>query len=67
MSRKNIFEMIADIFDISIELNRMFRLVEKKSIIYFQHSTYTLLEYIKYYGFPKNTMVFQNGEIEAGV
>jgi hypothetical protein len=53
MSRKNIFEMVADIFDISIELNRMFRLVEKKGTIYFQHHTYTLRDYIKYYGFPK--------------
>lgn len=51
MSRKNIFEMVAGIFDISIELKRMYRLFEVSNIVTFQNKIYTLHEYIKYYGF----------------
>lgn len=53
MSRKNIFAMVADIFDISIELKRMYKLVEQKGTIPLWHRTYTLRDYIKYYGFPQ--------------
>jgi hypothetical protein len=53
MSRKNIFEMIADIFDISVELKRIYQLVEQRETIHLQYQTYTLLDYIKYRGFLK--------------
>ncbi len=53
MSRKNIFEMVAEIFDISIELDRMYQLFEKRGTVYFQHKTYTLRSYINYDGFSK--------------
>lgn len=51
MSRKNIFEMVADIFDITIELKRMYRLVEIRSIVPWRHNSYTVRDYIKYTGF----------------
>lgn len=51
MSRKNIFEIVADMFDVSIELKRMYRLFENNGTVNFQHRVYTLHEYTKYYGF----------------
>lgn len=51
MSRKNIFEMVADTFDVSIELDRMYRLFEKRAIIYISYRYYSLREYIKQQGF----------------
>ena len=51
MSRKNIFEMVAEIFDVSIELDRMYRLFEKRGIVSSYPYTYTLRDYIKNVGF----------------
>lgn len=46
MSRKNIFEMVAEIFDVSIELKRMHRLFEKRPLISSYIQNYTLRDYI---------------------
>lgn len=51
MSRKNIFEMVADYFDVSIELDRMYRLFEDKATILVHNKYYSLYEYIKQRGF----------------
>lgn len=51
MSRKNIFEMVAEIFDVSIELDRMYRLFEKRGIVSSYPYTNTLRDYIKNVGF----------------
>ena len=51
MARKNIFEIVADIFDISMELDRMYRLFEKRGTVYFEFRVYTLRDYIKNEGF----------------
>ena len=53
MARKNIFEMVADYFDISIELERMYRLFEKKGTVYLQHKIYALKDYIRLDGFSR--------------
>ena len=51
MARKNIFEMVSEIFDVSIELDRMKRLFENKGTVFYDYKTYTLLSYIKVAGF----------------
>lgn len=51
MARKNIFEIVADIFDISMELDRMYRLFEKRGTVYHEFRVYTLRDYIKHEGF----------------
>lgn len=51
MARKNIFEMLASVFDISIELDRMYRLFEKMEIVSAFPYVYTLRDYIKLIGF----------------
>ena len=53
MSRKNIFEMMAEIFDFSIELDRMYRLFEKRAMICINHKYYTLRDYINLQGFSR--------------
>lgn len=53
MARKNIFEMVAEIFDVSIELERMQRLFEKRGTVFFQHKMYTLKGYINEDGFSR--------------
>lgn len=51
MSRKNIFEMVAEKFDITTELKRMSRLFEKRKIVHWNYSDYTVKEFINYDGF----------------
>lgn len=51
MSRKNIFEMVAEVFDVSIELDRMHRLFEEKATLCTHSRYYSLYDYIKYRGF----------------
>ena len=51
MARKNIFEMIAEIFDITTELKRMYRLFENRSIVPWNHRSYSVREYINHVGF----------------
>ena len=51
MSRKNIFEMVAEVFDISIELDRIHRLFENKTTVCAHSRYYSLYDYIKYRGF----------------
>ena len=51
MARKNIFEMVAEIFDITTELNRMYRLFEKRCIVPWAHRSYTVRDFIYYTGF----------------
>lgn len=51
MARKNIFEMVAEIFDVSIELNRLYRLFEKRGTVNVYPGVHTLRGYIKDKGF----------------
>lgn len=51
MSRKNIFEMVAEIFDVSIELDRIYRLFEKRGTVNMYPRVYTLRGFIKERGF----------------
>ena len=51
MSRKNIFEMVSENFDVSIELDRMYRLFEKRGMVPWNRGAYTLRDYINYAGF----------------
>lgn len=51
MSRKNIFEMVSENFDVSIELGRMYRLFEKKAIVPLNFNSYTLRDYTNHTGF----------------
>lgn len=51
MSRKNIFEIVNGIFDVSIELNRLYRLFEGKETVRSFLDNYTLRDYIFNEGF----------------
>lgn len=51
MSRKNIFEIVADIFDISMELDRMYRLFEKRGTVHHEFQVFALRDYINKVGF----------------
>lgn len=51
MSRKNIFDMVAEIFDLPRELNRLYRLFEKERIVYYRPDTHSVREYVYLYGF----------------
>lgn len=51
MARKNIFEMVAEIFDVTTELKRMYRLFEKRGIVPWNYRSYTVREYISLVGF----------------
>lgn len=51
MSRKNIFEMVAEVFDITTELKRMYRLFEHRSIVPWNHRSYSVREFINNTGF----------------
>lgn len=52
MSRKNIFEIVADTFDLSRELVRIKRLFEKETVVYIPYEfDHSVLEYVKSAGF----------------
>lgn len=52
MSRKNIFEIVSETFDLSKELSRMKDLFEKKTIVRMPYSRhYSILEYVRQEGF----------------
>ena len=54
MSRKNIFEMVAEIFDLSRELKRMRRLFENDATVYVSvEGYYTVRGYVKEHGFSR--------------
>jgi hypothetical protein len=53
MPRKNIFEVVAEVFDVSIELDRMHRLFETLSTVSTYHRMYTLRGYIQKEAFSK--------------
>lgn len=54
MSRKNIFEMVAEIFDLSRELKRMRRLFENDATVYVPvEGYYTVRGYVKERGFSR--------------
>lgn len=53
MSRKNIFEMVADIYDLPHELKRMRRLFEKQDTISNYPYTYTVRSYVNAQGFSR--------------
>lgn len=47
LSRKNIFEIVSETFDLQIELNRLYRLFEKQATVYDSQNRYTLKGYVK--------------------
>lgn len=52
MSRKSIFEIVADTFDLSRELVRIKRLFEKETVVYMPYEfDHSVLEYVKSAGF----------------
>lgn len=53
MSRKNIFEMVAEIFDLPKELNRMRRLFEHEQIVDYQYMKTSVIGYVKAEGFSR--------------
>ena len=66
MARKNIFEMVAEIFDVSIELNRLYRLFEKRGTVNVYPGVHTLRGYIKDKGFSTklpNILKFFNNNL----
>ena len=51
MSRKNIFEMVAESFDLQIEISRLYTLSEKQETIAYHRTRYTLRDFVAAEGF----------------
>lgn len=51
MSRKNIFEMVAEVFYLPTEITRMRRLFEQERIVRWDYDRYSILKFVEHEGF----------------